>query len=223
MLGQSVLAFAAIAAVVVLMPGADTILVLGTSLRDGPRAGMTTALGVVCGPVLWGALAGLGVALLLGRHPVASGTVAAAGGLYLCYLGWRSCSAGWVSWRSQAGPQGAATPIVRGRRVSYAHFTTGLMTNVLNPKIGIFYLSVLPGLFAGEQITVWLGILLGLIHAALGATQLTGVALLARVAEHHLTDLRTRARVDFVCGLCLFGFGLYALTRAAPVVGLGGV
>ncbi|MCF6391090.1 LysE family translocator [Mycobacterium sp. MBM] len=210
MFGQSILGFSAVAAVVVLMPGADTLLVMTTSLRDGPRAGLVTALGVVCGPVLWGAFTGLGVALLLSRHPAASGAIAAAGGLYVCYLGWRSCSGARVTWRCPAG----SAPVADGQATNRNHFTTGLMTNVLNPKIGIFYLSVLPGLFVGQQITLWLGVLLGLIHAALGATMLTGVALLAGAAQRRLASTTTRAGIEFIGGLGLFGFGLYALTRS---------
>lgn len=211
MLEQSLLAFTAIAAAVVLMPGADTILVLGVSLRDGSRAGIVTASGVVCGPILWGALAGLGVALLLGRLPLVSNTIAAAGGLYLCYLASRAFSSGLAAWRSGMDGQIGGMSLAASRRPTFAHFFTGLATNVLNPKIGVFYLSVMPGLFIGQEITVWQGALLGLIHATLGIAFLAGVSVLSGFVGRRLSDPRTSAVIELVCGLCLFCFGAYVM------------
>ena len=213
---HAILAFTAVAVVVVLMPGADTVLVLNASLRDGTRAGIVTAAGVVCGPVLWGGLAGLGVALLLDRNPVVSAVIAAAGGVYLCYLAIRSFAAARASWRMAT--EDTVPPGTRRHRATVTHFLTGLTTNVLNPKIGVFYLSVMPALFLGQPVTVWLGALLGLIHAAVGIVFLTGVSVMSGLARRRLSRPRSRAFVEIVCGLCLLGFGGYALAQASHVV-----
>lgn len=211
---SSVLAFTAIAATVVLMPGVDTILVLRTSLREGARYGIIVALGIVCGPVVWGALAGLGVALIMNQNPPVYSAVAAAGGLYLGYLAfltlrgaaaaWRSPDAADFTAESEGGPRGTAS-----------HFLTGLMTNLLNPKIGVFYVSVMPGLFLGQHIDVWLGALLGFIHSVLGIAFLSAVSVLSALAARYLKQARANAVIDLVCGLCLLAFGAYVLVQAA--------
>lgn len=217
---QSLLAYTVIAAAVVVMPGADTILVLGVSLRDGRGAGIITALGVVCGPILWGALAGLGVAVLLGHNPLIFSAIAAAGGIYLCYLAARAFMRGLTDWRSQPDQPVEQASLVPALQTTSAYFGTGLMTNVLNPKIGVFYLSVMPGLFIGQHITVWLGALLGLIHATIGFAFLAGVSALSDLASRRLTNPRTGATIDVACGLCLLSFGIYVLARTTlpPVI-----
>lgn len=214
MLSAGILAFTGVAVVVVLMPGADTVLVLRTSLRDGPRSGVATALGVTCGPVVWGALAGVGVALLLGRNRVLYDAVAVAGGVYLGYLAVSAARSGIRSWRSAGTGEDAVLGVDAAPRSRASYFRTGLTTNLLNPKIGVFYLAVMPGLFAGQAITVWLGALLGLIHGVLGLVFLSGVSVLAGAARRRLLRPRTSAVIELLCGACLLGFGLYVIAEA---------
>lgn len=216
---SSIIAFAFIALAVVLMPGADTILVLRTSLRDGTRAGIITALGIVCGPIIWGALAGLGVALVLSQNVLIYSAVAAAGGLYLGYLAYRTFVSARSTWRSAAVDLTDDHSPPHPRR-SASYFFTGLMTNLLNPKIGVFYVSVMPGLFLGQQVTTWLGALLGAIHAVLGLAFLSGVAALSGFARRHLTRPRVQAAIEFICGLCLLGFGIFVVVEAVIHSGL---
>jgi threonine/homoserine/homoserine lactone efflux protein len=218
---SSFASFAVIALAVVLLPGADTVLVLRTSLRDGSRAGTITALGVVCGPVIWGALAGLGVALLLSRDALIYRGVAMAGGVYLAYLAYRSFVSAYTAWRSTQGDAFENGPRARSPR-SASHYLTGLMTNLLNPKIGVFYLSVMPGLFLGQHITAWIGGLLGAIHAVLGLAFLSGVAALSGFARKRLARPRVQAVIELACGLCLLTFGGFVVIEATNVVGVVG-
>lgn len=211
---SSVLAFTGVAAAVVLMPGVDTILVLRTSLREGARYGVIVALGVVCGPVIWGALAGLGVALIMSQNPPVYSAVAAAGGIYLGYLAVRSLMSAAAAWRSADAVNFAAGGPEDGRRSAASHFLTGLMTNLLNPKIGVFYVSIMPGLFLGQHIDVWLGAFLGLIHSVLGIAFLGAVSVLSAFAARYLRRSRANAVIDLVCGLCLLAFGVYVLIQA---------
>lgn len=222
-MASSLVAFAAIALAVVLMPGADTILVLRTSLRDGTRAATMTASGVVCGPIIWGALAGLGAALLLRQNAFVYSAVAAAGGVYLGWLACRAFLSARSAWRSAtAETLDGIAPAPSARR-STAYFLTGLMTNLLNPKIGVFYISVMPGLFLGQQITAWLGALLGAIHAVLGLAFLGGVAALSGFARRYVTRPKAQAVMESICGLCLLGFGVFVVVEAIVHSGvLGG-
>lgn len=206
-----VAAFAVVALVVVIMPGADTILVLRTSLREGARAGVITATGVVCGPILWGTLAGWGIAALLGQNMVLYTTISLAGGVYLAYLALRTFLSARSSWRSDTSEsvQTAAAPTVRSRAAAF--FLTGLMTNILNPKIGVFYIAVMPGLFLGETVTVWLGTLLGSIQAAFGLVFLSAVAAITGSAKKHVVRPRTQAVLEGACGVFLLGFGVLVI------------
>lgn len=210
-MASPLLAFALVALAVVLLPGADTVLVLRTSLREGPRAGVLVALGVVCGPILWGALAGLGVAVALSAHPLLHGAVAAAGGLYVGVLGVRALLSARRPWHRPATGGGDA-PAPAGVR---SLFLTGLMTNLLNPKIGAFYVSVMPGLFAEQDLTPWLGAALGAIHAALGLAYLATVAVLSGAAGRVLARPRALALVEAVCGVALLGFAAAVIAGAA--------
>jgi threonine/homoserine/homoserine lactone efflux protein len=216
---SSFASFTVVALAVVLLPGADTVLVLRTSLRDGSRAGTITALGVVCGPVIWGALAGLGVALVLSRNALVYRGVAIAGGVYLGYLAYRSFVSAYAAWRSAQVDLFESDQGARSRR-SASYYLTGLMTNLLNPKIGVFYLSVMPGLFLGQHITAWVGGLLGAIHAVLGLVFLSAVAALSGFTRKRLTRPRVQAVIELVCGACLLSFGGFAVIEATNVVGI---
>ena len=164
----SVIAFTFAALAFVLMPGVDTILVLHTSIDDGSTAGIVTAAGIVCGPIVWGFLAAES------QTP-----------------------------QADAGHTGN-------------HFVRGLFCDLLNPKIGIFYLAIMPSLFTQNQISGWLGGLLGTIHAALGFVFLTIIAILAAAVRNHLAQPRASAVIQILCGLCLAGFGVYAVVDAVP-------
>ncbi|WP_395244113.1 LysE family translocator [Agromyces sp. MMS24-K17] len=217
-----ILAFTWLALAMTLAPGSDTVFVIRTSLRAGWKVGVIAALGIVCGVIVWAGLAGLGVALLLVRFPVAYGVIAIAGGVYLGYLAVRTFIFAAQMWRSAPAPISAdevtpdATGLVGESRTALAPwrtFTTGLFTNLLNPKIGVFYLSVMPGLFIGQTLTVWLGLLLGTIHAVLGIIWLSVVSVLAGWARNHLLRPRPRAVLEAVCGALLLAFGVFVIAE----------
>lgn len=212
----SVLAFTAVAFFIVLTPGADTVLVLRTSVRSGVRAGTLAAAGVVCGPVIWGALAGVGVALVVRQNPILYTVIAAAGGGYLCYLAYQSIVAAVRAWRSTGAVHETRTN--EGENTtgkSLPHFGRGLVTNLLNPQIGVFYLAIMPGLFDAGQITLWLGAALGGIHGVLGLVFLSVIAFFTSATNRLLDRPKVTASVEFVCGLLLLGFGVYASAEAA--------
>lgn len=204
----SLLAFAGLALAMTLVPGADTVFVIRASLRGGRTAGIVAGLGVALGVIVWGGLTGLGVALLLVRFPLAYTIVAVAGGLYLVLLAARSLRSSWRMWHDEAD---AADLGAGGRQSLGAVFWVGLLTNLLNPKIGVFYLSVIPGLFAGQELSAWLGMLLGGIHALWGVLWLSLIAVLANWARMRLMHPRTRATMEAVCGLLLLGFGVFVI------------
>lgn len=204
--GNPYLVFSLLAFAVVLMPGADTILVFRTSRVQGTRAGLMTAVGVVTGPVLWGMFSGIGVALIIARDKTLYVAVALLGALYLVYLAYgcfKSAADGSavpLDTSSEEGPPGSGSM----RRA----YVTGLLTNLLNPKIGVFYLSVMPGLFRGN-VDPWDGGSLGLIQATMGIVFLSCVAFLAGKARRYLSSRRASLTVEVLAGLCLLAFAVY--------------
>ncbi len=211
-----VFAFTWLALAMTLVPGSDTVFVIRSSLRDGWRAGVIAAAGVVCGVVIWGALAGLGVALLLVRFPIAYNAVAIVGGAYLVFLAIRSFVSARRTWRSDDTSNDAdATDPPQSLRTVFA---AGLLTNLLNPKIGVFYLSVMPGLFLGHTLSLWLGLVLGLIHAAWGIVWLSAVSILANLARRYLLGAKPRAALEAACGVLLLAFGVFVIVEVLIVL-----
>ena len=125
-----------------LTPGTDTIYVLSRSLAGGKRQGVASALGITTGILIHTLLVALGLSALLASSPVAFGVVKYAGVAYLTLLGIRTL----VSRSSLTQEQQA------GQRVSFWRvFFQGVLTNLLNPKVALFFLALLPQFVAGDQ------------------------------------------------------------------------
>ncbi|HEY0208214.1 LysE family translocator [Acerihabitans sp.] len=135
MLDTQLLPFAAIALGLVLTPGPNMIYLISRSVCQGPKAGMISLGGVALGFVFYMLFAALGITALLMAVPFAYDVLRFAGALYLLYLAWRAVRRGGSSpFQVRRLPRDSA------RRL----FTMGLLTNLLNPKAAILYLSLLP-------------------------------------------------------------------------------
>ncbi|MGW3773676.1 LysE family translocator [Actinomadura verrucosospora] len=131
------LAFAVAAMIVNVVPGLDTFLVLRTSAAHGRGCGLAAALGIMTGCAVWGLATAAGLTALLTASHVAYTAVRVCGAAYLVWLGARAL---WGVRRR--GEDEAPEPVVAaGRR---AAFRAGIGTNLLNPKAGVFYMSLVP-------------------------------------------------------------------------------
>ncbi|GAA3521535.1 LysE family translocator [Actinocatenispora rupis] len=132
------LVFAGVAALVNVTPGLDTLLVVRTSVAGGRVRGRAAALGILTGCAVWGVAAVVGLTALLAASHLAYEVLKVAGAGYLAWLGVTTL------WRARhpapAMPE-PATPEPAGR---FAAFRAGVATNLLNPKAGVFYLSLIP-------------------------------------------------------------------------------
>jgi threonine/homoserine/homoserine lactone efflux protein len=128
--------FIATAVVLVITPGQDTFFILGRSLAGGRAAGIAAALGVTAGSLIHTFLAALGLSALLAASPYAFMAVKLAGAMYLFYIGVRSLMS-----RPQTLPEDGARDGHDGR---WAAFRSGVITNLLNPKVGLFFLALMP-------------------------------------------------------------------------------
>lgn len=131
------LAFAVAAMIVNVVPGLDTFLVLRTSAVRGRGCGLAAALGVMAGCAVWGLATAVGLTALLTASHVAYTAVRVCGAAYLVWLG---ATALWRG-RGKTEAEPAEPSVAVGRR---AAFRAGLGTNLLNPKAGVFYMSLVP-------------------------------------------------------------------------------
>ncbi|MEI6025769.1 MAG: LysE family translocator [Betaproteobacteria bacterium] len=120
-------------------PGVDFLLTVSRTLQAGVRAGTAAALGISAGCVVHALAAAFGLAALLGLHPGAFLLIQWAGAAYLAWLGLGLLRQAWRG--SGTGAAEASTVAVRS---GWADFRTGLLTNVLNPKVALFFLAFLP-------------------------------------------------------------------------------
>jgi threonine/homoserine/homoserine lactone efflux protein len=129
--------FAAAVAVLNATPGVDFALTVGRTLQGGARAGLAAAAGISAGCVVHALAAAFGLAALLALHPQAFAALQWAGAAYLVWLGLQMLRS---AWRRDAD---LPTLPVAARSV-WADFRAGLLTNVLNPKVALFFLAFLP-------------------------------------------------------------------------------
>jgi threonine/homoserine/homoserine lactone efflux protein len=187
------LSFLGVSALVIVTPGQDTALTIRNSLRAGRRGGVMTALGVSTAQVVWAAATSAGLAALL----VASEPVFLAlrwlGAAYLVFLGLQSLV------RSVRGAHRADG---RPRR-SRSAYRQGLVSNLGNPKMAIFFSSLLPQ-FAHSFGALFV---LGLLFAAMTLTWLSAYAVAVSKAGDVLRRTNVRRVIDAVVGAVLVAFG----------------
>ena len=205
----ALLSFVAISAVVIATPGPDTALTIRNVLLGGRPAGIATAVGVVTGQASWALAASAGVVSVLLASEALFSAVKLAGALYLVYLGGRSL---WIALRSGAPLVATQHPLRAALLSRGAAFRQGLISNLANPKMAVFFASILPQ-FAPESGPVF-GTLIAL-GAMFCAMTLLWLSLYA-VAIGRLRDVfsapRVRRWLEGVTGAALVALGLRLAT-----------
>ena len=201
-------AFLAIAGLISVAPGPDTAITTRNALVGGRRAGLFTILGVLLGLTIWTLATGIGVAALLRASEPAFVALKIAGAIYLCWLGLQAV-------RSALRKPGAAGGghVVRRPIAPRAAFRQGLLTNLGNPKIAVFFTSFLPQFTPAHEASFASLVLLGVLFCLVGLTWLTVYVLaIARIGDF-LRRPRPRRVLDFVTGTVLIGFGIRLATE----------
>jgi threonine/homoserine/homoserine lactone efflux protein len=207
----SVAAFAVFAALLTITPGLDTFLVLRTTAVSGRAAGLLTTIGITAGCLVWALASAVGVTAVLAASQVAFEVLRAAGVAYLCWLGGRAL------WRSRRSTYAAAPAVDDGPRPGgWRALRTGLMTNLLNPKVGVFYLSVMPQFLPAGLNPLAGSVALGAIHVGEGLVWLSLLVLAVNLARGWLTRPAVRRRLEQVSGLAFLGFGLKLALDRGP-------
>jgi threonine/homoserine/homoserine lactone efflux protein len=185
-----VLPFLAVAIVVIVTPGVDMALVTRNALVDGRRAALATALGVVTGTVGWTLAAALGVAAVVQASAAAFTVLKLAGAAYLLWLGLQALR--------------RRERVARAVREARSPFRQGVICNALNPKIAVFFTSLLPQF--GSSVGALLA--LGLLFNLLGLVWLTAYAVAAARGRVFLQRPPVRAALDRLSGIVLVALGV---------------
>ena len=192
--------FLAVSAVVICTPGPDTALTIRNTLLGGRRVGAFTALGVSAGQACWTVAASAGVVALLRASEPAFRTVKLLGAAYLVFLGAHALLD--ALRRRPSRHAGAAD---RAPLAPRAALRQGLLSNLGNPKMAVFFTSLLPQ-FGGDSFGALLA--LGLLFCTLTLAWLAGYALAVAKAGDVLRRPRIRRTLDAVTGTVLVAFGL---------------
>ncbi|MFF9838281.1 LysE family translocator [Streptomyces sp. NPDC020422] len=202
-MGFELLAATGVLALLTMVPGPDMAIVTRRAVAVGRRDGLLTVGGIASGLLVWGVLAVAGLAAVLAASAAAYTVVKLVGAAYLVVLGARAL------WRSRRG--GAAAPVDAPPPAGHP-WRTGLVGNVLNPKIAVFYTGLLPTL-APSGLSPHTGMaLLVLIHVALTGVWLSGYVLLLAGARSFFARPGVRGAMERITGVVLIGFGLKVAT-----------
>ena len=209
-LGSAVASFAVVAAVLTITPGLDTALVLRAALTRGRRHAAATALGVCTGVLVWAMAAAVGLSALLTASTTAYDVLRWGGVAYMTWLGVR------LLWQAAAGDRRFPANGASVAPTPWASYRAGLLTNLLNPKVGAFYVAVLPQFVPDGMSSAAVGALLGLVHNLQGLAWFALLITAADRARRVFARPRVQAGVEAVTGVVLIGFAVrLAGSRAA--------
>jgi threonine/homoserine/homoserine lactone efflux protein len=175
--------------ILAITPGPDSTLVFAQSLKHGARGGLVASFGVMTGCLVHVTAASVGLSALLAASATAFSVVKWAGAAYLAFIGLRTILA--------AGGTAAATAQQPQTLRTSSVFWTGFLTNVLNPKVAVFFVAFLPQFVSPRAAYAPLGFaVLGLLVIAIGFVWLIGLAFLAGRSAAML-DSRGRLKAWF--------------------------
>lgn len=205
---ETILSFAVTCLVIELTPGPNMAYLAVLSASKGRRAGFAATLGVALGLLVVGVVAALGLAALIASSPTLYEGLRWAGALYLLWLayeGWRG--------DEETSPGTAKIEVLPSR-----YFVRGLITNLLNPKAGIFYIAVLPTFLVEGRSLVGQAAALSVVYVTIATLIHSTIVLLADAVRPWLDDKRRSTIVRRTLALLLAGIAvwLFVTTRQNP-------
>jgi RhtB (resistance to homoserine/threonine) family protein len=202
--GIELWAFVGIALLVIIAPGPDTAMVTKNAVLHGRDAALGTALGVNAGLLIWTIAAAVGLAAVVRESAVAFAILKLVGAAYLIWLGVQALRA---ARRHPALDPVSALPPTR-RVGALLGFRQGLMSNLANPKIAVFFTSLLPQFVAPREPVFVPFLLLGGLFVVMTLVWLCSYALLAARISGVLTRPSVKAALDRLTGIVLIGLGV---------------
>src|SRR5262245_63634681 len=166
---HQIIAFAGIAALLTITPGQDTVLVIRNVMAQGQRAGLLTTFGICCGLFVHATLSAVGLSLILLKSATAFEVVKLLGAAYLIWLGAQSL---WQAFHGSNRVFEKSIPEQRSAK-GWPCFVQGFLTNILNPKVVVFYLAFLPQFISPGVWVFGSSVLFGLFSWGGGIRQLS--------------------------------------------------
>ena len=195
-LDPRLVAFVGVAAVLTILPGADMALVMRNVFAVGRPRTMLTIAGIACGCLIHATASALGMSAILATSATAFTVMKTAGAAYLVWIGVQS-------FRARNTTTGE-----NGRSPASAPFAQGFLTNVLNPKVAIFYLTFLPQFIAPGEPVLRRSLFLAGLHIAMGVVWLSAYAWFIERLGGVLARPRVKAWLERVTGGLLIALGV---------------
>lgn len=204
-------AYIVLAAALAFSPGPDVMFVVANGMRHKAKGAIASALGIGAGSFLHAILAAVGVSAVIAASPVAFQIMKIAGALYLAWLGVQAI-------RSFLRNSGSANLMQKIQEVSaWQVFLRGFLTNILNPKVIVFYLALLPQFVNVELGHVGLQVfLLGCIHNVIGLSFLIVVGLAAGKASGWIARTSVGRWLDGIAGVFFLGLAARLALTGRP-------
>ncbi|MDX2293531.1 MULTISPECIES: LysE family translocator [Streptomyces] len=196
--------FALVVGLLTLTPGLDSALILRTAALGRRTRAWGVVLGIQTGTLIWGALTSLGVTALLTASRLAYETLRWAGAAYLLWMAVRMIADTFR--RDGAGAH--AEVEVGGADTLAGGWRQGTLTNLLNPKVGVFYVAVLPQFVPAEAPHFAMGLALTSVHVVLGMLWSTVLIASATALGTWLRGPRARRVLDRVTGTVIGAFAV---------------
>jgi threonine/homoserine/homoserine lactone efflux protein len=207
----ALLGFALASTLLILAPGPDSMLVMRNTMRGGRRSGLITACGTMSGLTVWAVAAALGLTALLRVSHVGYDVLRFAGAAYLIWLG--AGSLGLIR-RKRAAHTAAERPLPGSPPGRARAYLNGLLSNLFNPKISVFFMAFLPAFIPAHAAATQFSLVLGLWFIAETGLWLAIVAWLADRGARWLRRTAVQRWLQGVTGIVLIGFGIRLATEA---------
>ena len=208
---DSFLAFFSVSVIVIVTPGPDTAVTIRNSLIGGRSGGVLTALGIASGQTIWAVATSIGIVTLLVASEPLFLTVKYAGATYLAFLGVQALRE--AVWPTVASARDVRPGRNKPRLTPLAAFRQGLVSDLGNPKMAIFFASLLPQFVPAGDETFWAFLRLGAVFAVMTFAWLALYAAVVARAGDILRRPSIRRGIEVVTGTVLIGLGLRIATE----------
>ncbi len=195
------LAFIPVAAILTITPGSDTMLVVNNTLTRSTTDGLCTVAGINAGLLIHALASALGLSMILMNSATAFEMVKLAGALYIIFLGVQSLR----NSRKQEETKFSAEPCSKGISASIRE---GFLTNVLNPKVAVFYLALLPQFISPGESILRQSLLLMTIHFSMGILWFSFITLTLGKMRHLISGGKFKKCLEALSGIVFIGLGL---------------
>ncbi|MGC1495476.1 MAG: LysE family translocator [Sulfitobacter sp.] len=199
---SEILAFAFVASLLVMSPGPNGVLIAKTVPTSGRAAGFANVAGFVTGFYLHGAMAILGISIILVQSATAFTIVKYLGAAYLCWIGVKSLISAWKGVETTA----KVTPATKKRTLVNA-YVEGLLTNALNPKVSMFYLAAFPQFITLGETTPLASFMLVFIHSMINAVWFGAMVLVMSRLTAIARNATFQRWLKGITGFVFLGFG----------------